>query len=107
MTKIIFVQADGKSQEIELTSGDTLMEGATKNAVPGIVAECGGGCSCATCHVYLSNEIAAIVDEPDELESEMLEETAVERKNTSRLSCQISVTDDMDGFKVYIPERQN
>jgi len=97
MAKITYITHDDKKFEIEAANGTTVMENAIKNSVPGIEAECGGACACATCHVY--------VDDGWALEEDMLD-FAWEQKPTSRLSCQVKVTDDLDGLVVYIPEKQ-
>ena len=80
---------------------------AVQNDVAGIVAECGGGCACATCHVYVGNENRIVLPSISDMEADMLECTAVERRDSSRLSCQLKITLDMDGLIVDIPERQS
>jgi 2Fe-2S ferredoxin len=84
--------------------GWSLMEAAIQNDIPGIVAECGGGCACATCHVYVEN--GAVLQPIGDMEGDMLECTAAERRPESRLSCQIKMTADYDGLVVTIPDRQ-
>ncbi len=89
---------------VDVPNGWSLMEGAINNNIPGIVAECGGSCCCATCHVYIvDRDLGA----PEEMEDEMLEEVMDERKPNSRLSCQIQVTDELEGLVVQIPELQD
>ncbi|MGY6709242.1 MAG: 2Fe-2S iron-sulfur cluster-binding protein [Rhizobiaceae bacterium] len=103
---IIFESADGHRHEIEARQGASLMEAAIMNNVPGIEAECGGSCICATCHVYC-DQIADIVGMPSEEEDAMLELAAAERRDASRLSCQIKVTPELAGAVVSIPSHQS
>lgn len=105
MPRVIFVQADGTRSEVEALSGDSIMETAIDNDIPGIIAECGGACSCATCHVYVDEDFADKLPAPDPLEDGMLE-CVIERKPNSRLSCQIRVNDEIDGITVRVPESQ-
>jgi ferredoxin, 2Fe-2S len=105
MAKITFIAFDGTRFEVEAENGSTVMENAIKNAVPGIEAECGGACACATCHVYVDEEWTAVVGEPSPMEEDMLD-FAYEVKPNSRLSCQIKVDDKIDGLVVSVPERQ-
>lgn len=105
MAKITYIQADGSEQTIEANTGSTVMETAIDNDVKGIIAECGGACSCATCHVYVDEAWLARVGQPDAMEDGMLD-CVLERRPGSRLSCQIKVTDDIDGLVVRIPEDQ-
>jgi len=105
MPKITFIQPDGSAVEIDARSGESLMEAAIDNDVAGIVAECGGACSCATCHVYVDPEWAARLPAPDALEDGMLD-CVLDRKDSSRLSCQIRVEDALDGMRVSVPEEQ-
>ncbi len=83
----------------------TVMEAAVKNSVPGIEAECGGACSCATCHVYVDDEWREKTGQPDEMEEDMLD-FAFDVRDSSRLSCQIKVSDELDGLVVHVPEKQ-
>ena len=107
MTKIVFVSADGVTRtEVEADNGSSVMEAAIRNGIPGIDAECGGACACATCHVYVDEEWTETVGGPDPMEEDMLD-FAYEVRPTSRLSCQIRVTDEIDGLVVQVPERQN
>lgn len=99
MAKIKFIGADGNAAEFEAQSGDTVMEVATRNGVPGIEADCGGACSCATCHVYVDEAFRELVGPPNVNEEQMLE-FADDVKPESRLSCQIKVTDELDGLIV-------
>lgn len=105
MPKITFIEANGSKHEVEAEAGMTVMEAAVKNSVPGIEAECGGACSCATCHVYVSDDWREIAGQPDEMEEDMLD-FAFDVRESSRLSCQIKVTDDLDGLVVHVPEKQ-
>lgn len=105
MAKITYIQADGSEETIEATDGSTVMETAIDNDVNGIVAECGGACSCATCHVYVDPEWVAKTGVPDSMEDGMLD-CVLDRQPTSRLSCQIQVSDEIDGLVVRIPEHQ-
>jgi ferredoxin, 2Fe-2S len=106
MPKIVFVQPDGVRREIEAPVGITLMEAARQHGVMGVVAQCGGACACATCHVYVETSWLAKLDPPEEMEQGMLE-TAWEPRVNSRLSCQVHIAADLDGFEVTVPERQN
>ena len=105
MPKLTFIQADGSSSEIEAVRGSSVMETAIDNDVDGIVAECGGACSCATCHVYVAEEWLAKLTPPDPQEDGMLD-CVLDRQPNSRLSCQIRVTDELDGLVVTVPEAQ-
>lgn len=105
MVKVIYVNQDGTRFEIEAEAGSTVMENAVRNAVPGIEAECGGACACATCHVYVDEAWTAAVGEPSPIEEDMLD-FAYEVRPNSRLSCQIRLTREMDGLVVTTPERQ-
>lgn len=106
MPKVIYRYADGSTREIEANEGQSVMDTAVKNGVPGIVAECGGACSCATCHVYVSDEWKEKVGGPGDLEDEMLDVAAAERRDSSRLSCQIKMSSAIDGLVVEIPATQ-
>ncbi|MEX2525823.1 MAG: 2Fe-2S iron-sulfur cluster-binding protein [Gammaproteobacteria bacterium] len=105
MPKIIYIAADGTRSEVEGKIGDSVMLTAVNNNVPGIVAECGGACSCATCHVHVDPDWYGKLPEPDDMEKDMLE-FAMEPDETSRLSCQISITEELDGLTVHTPESQ-
>lgn len=105
MTKLTIVAFDGTKYEIEAENGSTVMENAVRNAVPGIEAECGGACACATCHVYVDDAWKEVVGEPEAMEEDMLD-FAYDVRPTSRLSCQIRVRDELDGLVVSVPERQ-
>ena len=105
MAKITYIDPTGTARAIDAEIGSTVMETAIKNDVPGIEAECGGACACATCHVYVDEAWTAIVGEPEAMEEDMLD-FAYDVRPTSRLSCQIRVRDELDGLVVSIPERQ-
>ena len=106
MPKITFIEPNGERTTIEASNGLSLMQAAKQNAVEGILAECGGSCACATCHVYIAETFQANMPTLGEYEDEMLADTQSPRLPTSRLSCQISISDDLDGLEVHIPEEQ-
>ena len=105
MPKITYIESNGTAHTVEAEVGATVMETAIKNAVPGIEAECGGACACATCHVYIEDAWREQVGGPSPMEEDMLDFGYDVRPN-SRLSCQIKVADTLDGLTVRIPERQ-
>ncbi|MEM5492069.1 2Fe-2S iron-sulfur cluster-binding protein [Hoeflea sp. AS16] len=105
MTKITLVAFDGTRFDVDAENGSTVMENAIRNSVPGIEAECGGACACATCHVYVDEKWAEAVGAPEAMEEDMLD-FAFDVRPTSRLSCQIKVRDELDGLVVHVPERQ-
>jgi 2Fe-2S ferredoxin len=105
MPKLKIIAFDGTEFDLDAESGSTVMENAIRNAVPGIEAECGGACACATCHVYVDEAWIEKVGQPDVMEEDMLD-FAFETKPNSRLSCQIKMTDDFDGLIVRVPEQQ-
>ena len=105
MAKITFIQPDGKSQSVIADSGMTVMEAAKKNLIAGIEAECGGACACATCHVYIDPDWQTKAGKPESMEEDMLD-FAFDVRAESRLSCQIKVTDALDGLVVRIPAKQ-
>ena len=106
MPAVTYVAHDGSREDVEVPAGTTLKDGAIENGVEGIVAECGGNAMCATCHVYVDDAWIDRLPEPSEVEDELLESTASERTEASRLSCQIRVTDELDGLVVRLPEEQ-
>ena len=106
MPKITYVHADGAREELEAAEGTSVMQAATTQGVEGIVAECGGNCMCATCHVYVEPSQLALLPAMSEEEDALLDGAAAERRPNSRLSCQISVTQALDGLVVQLPERQ-
>ncbi len=105
MAKITFIQPDGTSQVVDATPGVTVMEAAKLNHIPGIEAECGGACACATCHVYVDAAWKDKTGGPQEMEEDMLD-FAFDVRDESRLSCQIKVTDDLDGLILRVPAKQ-
>lgn len=106
MPKATFIQPDATAITIEVLSGTTLMHAAIQNSVSGILAECGGSAVCSTCHVYVNEHYAGQLPPPSEHEREILECSASERTDESRLSCQITMTEDLDGITVRIPPKQ-
>ena len=105
MPKITYIENSGKSHTIEVSNGLSVMEGAVQNDIPGIDADCGGGMACATCHVYVNEEWLDKLPEKEDGEEDMLD-MAFEPKQNSRLSCQLTVSDELDGLVVNIPEKQ-
>ncbi len=101
MPTVVYVQPDGTREQIEVPVSYSVMEGATMNGVDGIEAECGGACSCATCHVYVDPAWTARLPAMDDLEDAMLD-SANERRENSRLSCQIPVTEELEGLTVTV-----
>ena len=106
MPNIVFVHPDGAREGLEIAEGTSVMQGATAQGIDGIVAECGGNCMCATCHVYVEPSQLALLPAMSKEEDALLDGTASERQPNSRLSCQISVTPALDGLLVNLPERQ-
>jgi len=105
MTQITYIDAGGTSRTVDAQNGATVMETALRNSVPGIEAECGGACACATCHVYVDEKWTGIVGKPSQMEEDMLD-FAFEVRPNSRLSCQIKVTSALDGLVVTTPGKQ-
>ena len=105
MAKITYIDAEANRYEVEAENGSTVMENAIRNGVPGIEAECGGACACATCHVYVDEAWREKVGSPTPMEEDMLD-FAYDVRPTSRLSCQIRITPELDGLIVRIPEKQ-
>ena len=107
MSKVTYVAFSGESHIVEVPDGENVMRGALYSNVDGIVGECGGACSCATCHCYVDDAWMARVGEPaSDAERDLLEGAASEVRPTSRLSCQIVMSADLDGLVVHLPERQ-
>jgi 2Fe-2S ferredoxin len=106
LSEVIYTDSSGREYTVDATAGESVMAAAVKNGVPGIVAECGGNCSCATCHVYVGDEYASAVGPPGEMEEDLLDMAVSERRETSRLSCQIRMSEDLDGLTVEIPAEQ-
>ena len=106
MAKITYIQHDGGESTVDVKPGLSVMEGAVRNNVPGIDADCGGACACATCHVYVDPDWTGKTGKPSAMEESMLD-FAEEVEPNSRLSCQIRVTDDLDGLIVRLPQSQH
>ena len=105
MPKITYIEHNGKSHEIEVANGLSVMEGAVQNNISGIDADCGGSCACATCHVYVDEKWFIKLPKKDSAEEDMLD-MAYEPKKFSRLSCQLTVTNELDGLVVKMPSKQ-
>jgi len=105
MAKITFVEFNGTERVVDAQANTTVMEAARRNDIPGIEAECGGSCACATCHVYVDKDWIEKAGERSEMEEDMLD-FAFDVRENSRLCCQIKVTDELDGLIVRVPERQ-
>ena len=105
MAKITYKDQQGNSKTIEVKNGLSVMEGAIQKDIPGIDADCGGSMACATCHVYVKDDWYDKIDEKSEGEDDMIDQ-AYEPKKNSRLSCQIIVSDELDGLEVNIPSKQ-
>jgi|TARA_B110000879_G_scaffold26698_1_gene36118 2Fe-2S ferredoxin len=105
MVNIQFIEHDGSEHSVEVATGGSVMQAAVTNGVPGIDADCGGSCSCATCHVYVNEQWLGKVGELSPTEEAMLS-LSTDRKDNSRLSCQIQVTEELDGLVVTTPEFQ-
>jgi ferredoxin, 2Fe-2S len=106
MAKITYIEFDGTEHVADVKSGLSVMEGAIKNNIPGIDADCGGACACATCHVYVDAAWKEKTGGPSAMEESMLD-FAENVEENSRLSCQIKVTDALDGLVVRMPESQH
>ena len=105
MPKITYIEHNGKKHTIDVANGLSIMEGAIQNNIPGIDADCGGAMACATCHVYVKEEWFNNLPKKEDGEEDMLD-MAFEPKSNSRLSCQITVSDELDGLSVSIPLKQ-
>jgi len=105
MTKINYITHDNQTYSVDVQNGLTAMEGAVQNDIPGIDADCGGGMACATCHVYVNDEWFDKLPPKEDGEEDMLD-MAFEPKKNSRLSCQIIISDELDGLVINIPEKQ-
>ncbi len=105
MTKITYIENNGKEHTVDVQNGLTVMEGAVQNDIPGIDADCGGSMACATCHVYVKDDWYDKLDEKSEGEDDMIDQAYEPNKN-SRLSCQITVSDKIEGLVVHLPEKQ-
>jgi len=105
MPKITYIEHNGKSHEVEVSNGLTVMEGAVQNNIPGIDADCGGSCACATCHVYVEEKCISKLPTMENAEQDMLD-MAFEPNKFSRLSCQLTISDNFDGLIVKMPSKQ-
>ena len=105
MAKITYIENNGTSHTVDVAEGLTVMEGAVQNNIPGIDADCGGGMACATCHVYVKEDWFDKINKKSEGEDDMIDQ-AYEPKKSSRLSCQIQVSPEIDGLEVHLPEKQ-
>ena len=105
MAKITYIEHDGQKHEIDVANGLTVMEGAVQNDIPGIDADCGGSMACATCHVYVKEDWVPKLPNKETGEDDMLDQ-AYEPKANSRLSCQIIVSDELNGLVIHLPEKQ-
>ncbi len=105
MPKITYIEHNGTEHVVEAETGMTVMEAAVKNMVPGIDADCGGACACATCHVYVDENWVKVTGSAEEMEEDMLD-FAFDVRETSRLSCQLKISDEFDGLVVNVPEKQ-
>tara|TARA_B100001123_G_scaffold425959_1_gene539514 strand:+ start:630 stop:950 length:321 start_codon:yes stop_codon:yes gene_type:complete len=105
MPKITYIEHNGKSHQTEVANGLSVMEGAVQNGIPGIDADCGGSCACATCHVYVDEKWFNKLPQKESGEEDMLD-MAYEPKKFSRLSCQITIEDNLDGLVVKMPLKQ-
>ena len=106
MAKITYVENNGNTHTVEVAEGLTVMEGAIQNNIPGIDGDCGGGMACATCHVYVNDDWFDKITPKEDGEEDMLD-MAFEPKKNSRLSCQIIISDELDGLTVSIPSKQS
>ena len=105
MPKITYIEHNGKNHTIEVANGLSVMEGAVQNNIPGIDADCGGSMACATCHVYVKEDWFNKLPKKEDGDEDMLD-MAFEPKKNSRLSCQIMVSDELNGLEVNLPEKQ-
>ena len=106
MAKITYIEHNGTNHTVDVQNGLTVMEGAVQNNIPGIDADCGGGMACATCHVYVKEDWFDKINKKSEGEDDMLDQ-AFEPKKNSRLSCQLIVSDELNGLQVTTPEKQS
>ena len=106
MPKVVYVSALGDATMVVGQVGESVMAAAVRNGVPGIIGECGGNNSCATCHVWVRDEFTELVGKPGDLEDDLLDLGVSERRDSSRLSCQIVLTDALDGLTVDVPAEQ-
>ena len=105
MVEVKFIEADGTEKVVEVHEGVTLMHAALDNDVTGILGDCGGACSCATCHCYIEDKFVSKLPEADDIEASMIE-FATNPQPNSRLGCQVTVTEELSGIVVHLPESQ-
>jgi len=103
MPRVIYHDSEGQRREVEVARGNSVMEGAVDNDIAGIVAECGGACACATCHAYIAAAWLDRLPPPGDMEEAMLDSVR-DRRSNSRLTCQIEMTDDLDGIEVQVAD---
>ena len=106
MVKITYIEFNGTEHIVDVETGMTVMEGARDNNIPGIEADCGGACACSTCHVYVDASWVNKIPEKEDMEEDMLDFAYSPDENLSRLTCQIEVTDELNGLIVRMPEKQ-
>ncbi|MFQ5438654.1 MAG: 2Fe-2S iron-sulfur cluster-binding protein [Paracoccaceae bacterium] len=106
MAKITYIEHDGTAHTVDVARGLTVMEGARDNNIPGIEADCGGACACSTCHVYVDDAWVGRLPKKDAMEEDMLDFAWEPDVKRSRLTCQVKVTDELDGLIVRLPEKQ-
>lgn len=106
MPKVVYVDSTGLQHVVDAQVGDSVMVTAVKNGVPGIIGECGGNCSCGTCHVWVRDEYLPLVGPPGDMEEDLLDMGASDRRTSSRLSCQVRMTEALDGLVVDVPPEQ-
>ena len=106
MPKITYIEHDGTEHSVDVANGLTVMEGARDNNIPGIEADCGGACACSTCHVYVDSEWVCKLPPKDDMEEDMLDFAWEPDLERSRLTCQLKITDELDGLIVQMPEKQ-
>jgi len=104
--KVVYVGVTGDMQTVDANVGDSVMSAAVQNGVPGIIGECGGNASCATCHVWVQEQFRSLVGEPNDVEEDLLDMGVSDRRDGSRLSCQITVVPELDGLTVDVPPDQ-
>ena len=106
MPKVVYVGGTGHEQAVDAAVGESVMAAAVKHGVPGIIGECGGNASCATCHVWVRDEFLPLLGEPGGDEEDLLEMAVSERRDGSRLGCQIAMSPELDGLTVDVPPQQ-
>ena len=105
MPTVTYTQPDGTTKDIEVKVGQSIKDGAVNNLIPGILAECGGACACATCHIYIDDQWFGKVGPAEDIEKDMLD-FAEDVKDNSRLSCQVDMSEDLNGLIIHVPENQ-